>query len=287
MTTLSPNRVGRTALGDVQLRQNLEARDHLAAEAVARRLDVAELRRLQQAVDAEPDADPVRQRLDVHVAAALLDGQREQLLDDDVSALVFVAVVVLGAGIICVFVELQVHHTRFRCGADATRLRLQCVGVQTAECCLDRFVRRRDDADTEAGQPLQFADDGLVRRIVHADRQALADRADRQQAVTTRVGVIDGAAKRRVDAHALQIDKWHVELRAQRLTHHVVADETQLHQQAAKPYALVMFLLTQRVLQLILRDRAGLDQHLAQRHPLRRGWREMDVGLLLGVGRGR
>ena len=59
----------QAALGDVELRHDLDARDDRGLQPARRRLDV-----VQHAVDAVADLELVLERLDVDVGRALLDG---------------------------------------------------------------------------------------------------------------------------------------------------------------------------------------------------------------------
>ena len=69
------------AFGNVEFREDLDARHDLAHVAIERLLAQAEIRLAQHAVDAEPDVQRGRQHLQVDVAAAALDRATEHLLE--------------------------------------------------------------------------------------------------------------------------------------------------------------------------------------------------------------
>ena len=63
-------------LADVEVRQDLDARDDPSRVPVAEGLFLAEVGLLQHAVGAKPDLELVGERLEVDVAAAALDAPR-------------------------------------------------------------------------------------------------------------------------------------------------------------------------------------------------------------------
>jgi hypothetical protein len=103
------------ALGNVELRQNLDARYHLAHAPVERLLQRTERWLAKHTIDAESHVQPGRQHFDVNVAAPVLDGLRQHLLEQFVGPL---------ADLFVGNLRLQLRDVRARARRCPWRLRL-------------------------------------------------------------------------------------------------------------------------------------------------------------------
>src|SRR5262249_11311630 len=131
------------AFRDVELRENLEPRDHLARAAVARLEQIAALEVLENTVDAKSDLQAIRKHLDVDVARPPADGRGYQLSHQDVHLRVrrLDRVLARGSGRLFLGQDLQ----RF------TGCRLGALFVETDQRAADRIVRRGDNGDGPLG----------------------------------------------------------------------------------------------------------------------------------------
>ena len=165
----------QAALGDVELRHDLEARGDGVLEP-QRRLHHL----VQHAVDAEPDAERLLVRLDVDVAGALADGVGQdgvhELHDRGFLGrflqLAQVDVVVVLDQLDVLVAELREHLVEVR-----------VVVVVAVDGGRDRGRRCHGDLHVVAGQELDLVDGDQVRRVGHDERQRVAREAGRDQVV--------------------------------------------------------------------------------------------------------
>ena len=134
--------------------------------------------------------------------------------------------------------------------------------------------------DDTARRAIQVLDRGALGRIVHADRQRLAGRRNRDDGVSSSVVAVDDLAQPSIERHSLEVEVWNLQLNRQRLAHAGVVDIAKFDQHLTeRPMRLL--LRRERVLELLRRDGAVSDEDVAQPRPLPEGVKN-GVELTLG-----
>ncbi len=251
----------QAALGDVEARHDLDAREDRGAQLRRRRLDLA-----QHAVDAVAQAERLLERLDVDVGGALLDRARDDAVDDAhdrrLGGEVAQALdVVLGA-------ELALLARGLDDLADR---------AAAAEHALERGLDVGRHADPGqhrlAGEQLHRADRVAVERVGHRDREAVLGLGERQDArLLEEVGAHPLAVQRQVGIVGLARER-QLEQLGERLGDVALGDQAELRQQHVE--ALVVGLLDPlRAGEPGAVEPAALAQPLAER--------PVDLGCLVG-----
>jgi len=186
------------ALGDVELRQNLEARRHPRRETLRDALHL-----VQHAVDAQPDDERVVLRLPVDVRGAVLGGLEDHRVDEADERRVRDAVVGFEVvGLVDLF--LVGGLLLFEDGARA-----ECFGGtdDAADLRLDVVARRNGELDGEPRRDAQFVDPVDVAGVCDRDAQGRRvhrerDRADALEHVQRHL-----LSRLRVDTGIGQVDE--------------------------------------------------------------------------------
>ena len=278
-------------LGDVQLRHDLDARRDRVAELHRRRHDVVE-----DAVDAEPDAELLLVRLDVDVARALLNRRHQHQVDEpddrrlaalplergDVNLLELLEhldVVVDD----CAVVSSSALVTS---SSVAALVRFACCGggfglsgfFSAAFCDLGRGRRggrvvaldgvgdgrfRRDDRlHVVARHELDVVHGEHVRGVGDGDRERRARAAERDDLILLRGVGGDQLDDRLVDLELREVDRGNAVLLAEKRRDLFVGDEAELDEIQAK-LAAVGLLIVQRLLQLRRSDALFFQKQIA------------------------
>ena len=260
---------------DVELRHDLDARGDRVAELHRRRHDVVE-----DAVDAEPDAELLLVRLDVDVAGALLDRRHQHQVDEPDDRRL--AALLLERGDVDLLellehLDVVVDHRGVSSRALVTissvaalfRLALACGGARpssrpSSRCGLaagrgrrvvardrvgDRGFRGDDRLDVVARHELDVVHGEHVGRVDHRDRQRRAGAAERDDLVFLRGFRGDQLDDGRVDLELRQVDRGDAVLLAEQRGDLFVLDEAELDEVEAE-LAAVGLLIVQRILQL-------------------------------------
>ena len=279
-------------LGDVQLRHDLQARRDRVAELHRRRHDV-----VQDAVDAEPDAELLLVRLDVNVARALLNRRHEHQVDEADDRRL--AALALERGHVDLFelfeqLDVVVHDGRGRFlerlgdqlerrGArEARLLRRRLFGF--FRLLLGRLLRHLGGGRRRRVVALDGVGDGRFRRdhrlhvvarheldVVHGehvrgigdgDREGRARPAQRNDLIFLRRVRRDQLDDRLIDLELRQVDRRHAVLLAEQRRDLFVGDETELDEIQAE-LAAIGLLIVQRLLQLGRSDALFLQKQVA------------------------
>jgi hypothetical protein len=251
-------------LRDVQLPQDLDARDDLAAVFVAHLLQRSEIEFLEHAIHPEADVQAPGEVLEVDVAHPPVDRQREELTDGRLRLLVLD--VLLGV------LALQREHLDLLIHLDEFARRRREVGihrfvVQPLERPLDCLVRRGDDVHDVAGGPGEVVDERVIGGVVHRHGEHGADAADRDDQVTARVVAVDDARKGPLQVDPVEVQERDVQLDPQGLAHHLVGDEPHADQHLAQGLV-PRLLFGERLFQSVGGERPVAEQDLAEPRPL-------------------
>ena len=243
-------------LGDVEVREDLDARDHGGREPARRRLDL-----VQHAVDPVAHDQPVLERLDVDVGRArserVGDQQRHEAdhrrLRREVLQLLHVGV------------ERDLVAAHLDVVADDLAHRALAAPVEPLERRVELPGHRDHRAHAPPGHHRESVDRVPVGRVRHREHELVGVLAHRE-----RVGVAQEPRR-----HALLEDRQlripsavehrQPELRGERLGDVARRDEPERHQQGAEALAGVL-LQSQGAIEGTRVELAALDQELAQPH---------------------
>jgi hypothetical protein len=248
-------------LGDVEVREHFDARDHGALRPLRQLLDL-----VQQAVDPEAHQEMFVLRLDVDVAGAFLTGAVEQPVGEphDRPALGFANQLVdrLSPLVLAHRGDLDVV-----LGADdvVDHLVHRPIDVIVALDRLeDRRRHRQHGLDEHAAVEAQVFQRRDVEWIRHRqDHGRAAFDAHGQCHVLARQVFLDQREGLLVGGLLVEVHQRQAELLLQRLHQRGLGDDSEAHQRAAEQLA-ALALLGDRILEVLRRDDVGLDEHVAE-----------------------
>ena len=242
----------QTALGDVQIRHDLDARDQRLMHAALERHIVDD-----RAVDAHAHARFPLERLDMDVARARADRAVEQAAEQLDDRRFRVAALAL----------LDAHELRAAPGealvGGLRRLLCADFGIIVADRALKRPQLAQADDHMTAGQLAHLLEGEVVERIVRHDLEAPLRCADREQVLLFRQLARDQADGGQIDLHLSDAHDLQSQTGGERLEHMGLGDKAELDQDLTDALFAVLLLVGERLLHLLLRDAAALHQHLA------------------------
>ena len=248
------------ALGDVQLRHDLEARDERRLELHRRLHDL-----LQRAVDAVAHADVVLEALEVDVRRAALHRIREDGVDElDDRRILHLRGERRGGDVLLLLLDdLDVAFHVVDDGQEVGDLRVGGALVQLLDRALERELAADDREDVVARDELQVLEDAEVRRVRHGDGERAAVALEGEDEVLDRQVGGDQLGDARVDLELRQVDRRHLVLPRQHLRELGLLDEAELDEVVADAGA-VLLLLLERLVELLARDEPLADEEIAK-----------------------
>ena len=246
------------ALGDVEVRENLDAADDGRGEAV-------HLRRhggfLQHAVNAVADRHVVLVRLDVNVARPLVDGFEDDLVDElDDAGLLRGFEQILAAGF---------ERGRRVVLADHLVQRVAAEAVVGLDDLLNLVARGEHGLDVQPGEQAQVIERIQVKRIARRHLQDAVHAPDWHEPLPVNHARGQRAEQFPIERAALQRDDRQVQLVAENLEQLLLCDPTLLHHHAVQAQALGLG-NPLPFLQLLGGEQAFLRKNVRDGHG--RGW---------------
>ena len=246
-------------LGDVEVRHDLDARDHRGGEAARRRLDL-----VQHAVDPVTDDEPVLERLDVDVGRARVERVGDDERDEpDHRRLRREVLQLLDVGVERELVAALLDV------ADDLAHRGAAGAVQALERGVELVGNRDQRLHVAAGHHPERADRVFVGRIGHRERKLVLVLAHRQRARLAQETRGDALLEDREFGIAGGVDERQAELRGQRLGDVALRADAERHQQRAQLFA-AFLLHAKRALESGGVELAALDQNFANAFASRR-----------------
>ena len=250
------------ALGDVELRHDLEARDQRRLELHRRLHDF-----LQRAVDAVADADVVLEALEVDVRRAALHRIREDGVDQLDDRRVLHLRLERGRGDV-LFLLLEDLDVAFRRHVvdDAHQvgdLTVHRRFVDLLDRALERELAPDDGEDVVARDELEILEHAEVRRVGHRDGERASVPLEREDEcfIARSPGIELGDA--RIDLEAREIHGRHLVLPREDLRELGLLDEAELDEVVADARA-VLLLLLERLFELLARDEPLAHEEIAE-----------------------
>ena len=249
------------ALGDVQVRHDLEAREDRGLETFGRREHLVE-----HAVDPEPDPEHLLVRLEVYVRGAFLDRVHEHHVDelDDrrlVGRLLQLEGVDLGAVLVALH-DLDVGEVRRHVLHDAGD-RLGFRLVVTVDRLLDRRLRGDERQHLEVRHEGDVVQREHVGRVGHRERERVPHPPDRQHLVLLRDRRRDELQDLQIDLELREGDGRHAILAREEADQLLLVDEPEPDQDGAELLGRAL-LLDQSLLELLLTEQTVGDEEVPE-----------------------